>query len=68
MFPDLGDSPANIDHRAINFHADRDVVAFPHQSGSTGESTLEVFQLSTADGFVRLGGMGMPDTVASSSA
>ena len=61
LFEDLGDSPANIDHRAISFHADRDVVAFPHRSWQTGESTLEVFQISAADGFERLGGMGMPD-------
>ncbi len=63
VFPDLGDSPANVDHRAINFHADGDVVAFPHQSWQTGESTLEVFQLSAQTGFQRLGGMGMPDAV-----
>jgi hypothetical protein len=63
VFADLGDSPANIDHRAISFHADRDVVAFPHQIWNTGESTLEVFQLSTASGFTRLGGMGMPETL-----
>ncbi len=63
VFADQGDSPANIDHRAISFHADRDVVAFPHQIWNTGESTLEIFQLSAADGFARLGGMGMPETL-----
>jgi hypothetical protein len=61
VFPDAGDSPANIDHRAISFHPDRTIVAFPHQSYLTGESTLEVFQLSSATGFARLGGMGMTD-------
>jgi hypothetical protein len=61
VFPDAGDSPANIDHRAISFHPDRGVVAFPHQSYLTGESTLEVFQVSSATGFARLGGMGMTD-------
>jgi hypothetical protein len=30
-------------------------------SWQTGESTLEVFQISSASGFVRLGGMGMTD-------
>jgi hypothetical protein len=61
VFPDAGDSPANIDHRAITFHPERGVVAFPHQSYVTGESTLEVFQLSSATGFTPLGGMGMTD-------
>jgi hypothetical protein len=61
VFPDPGDSPANVDHRAITFHPDRGVVAFPHQSYVTGESTLEVFELSSATGFVRLGGMAMTD-------
>ena len=63
VYADQGDSPANIDHRAITFHADRDVVAFPHQIWNTGESTLEVFQISATNGFARLGGMGMPDTL-----
>jgi hypothetical protein len=61
VFPDQGDSPANVDHRAIAFHPDRGVVAFPHMSYLTGESTVEVFELSSATGFVRLGGMGMTD-------
>jgi hypothetical protein len=61
VFPDQGDSPANVDHRAIAFHPDRGVVAFPHLSYQTGESTVEVFELSSATGFVRLGGMGMSD-------
>jgi hypothetical protein len=61
VYPDVGDSPANVDHRAIAFHPDRGVVAFPHMSWQTGESTLEVFQISSATGFVRLGGMGMAD-------
>src|SRR5204863_1681553 len=54
VFPDPGDSPANVDHRAITFHPDRGVVAFAHQSYLTGESTLEVFELSSQTGFVRL--------------
>jgi hypothetical protein len=61
VFPEQGDSPANVDHRAITFHPERGVVAFPHQSYQTGESTLEVFQLSSETGFARLGGMGMTD-------
>lgn len=63
VFPDAGDSPANVDHRAITFHPDRGVVAFPHTNWQTGESTLEVFQISSATGFTRLGGMGLPDDV-----
>ena len=61
VFPEQGDSPANVDHRAITFHPERGIVAFPHQSYQTGESTLEVFQLSSETGFARLGGMGMTD-------
>jgi hypothetical protein len=61
VYPDTGDSPANVDHRAITFHPDRGVVAFPHMSWQTGESTLEVFEISSATGFTRLGGMGMTD-------
>jgi Beta propeller domain len=61
VFPEAGDSPANVDHRAISFHPDRGVVAFPHQSYTTGASTLEVFQLSVEAGFTRLGGMAMTD-------
>jgi hypothetical protein len=61
VFPEPGDSPANVDHRAITFHPERGIVAFPHQSYQTGESTLEVFQLSVDTGFARLGGMGMTD-------
>lgn len=40
-----GDSPANIDHRAITFHPERNVIALPHQSYETGESTLDLFEL-----------------------
>lgn len=61
VFPEPGDSPANVDHRAVSFHPERGIVAFPHQSYLTGESTLEVFQLSSELGFERLGGMGMTD-------
>lgn len=61
IYPDAGDSPANIDHRAITFHPEGGVVAFPHLSYQTGESTLEVFEISSATGFTRLGGMGMTD-------
>ncbi|MEO8184874.1 MAG: beta-propeller domain-containing protein [Deltaproteobacteria bacterium] len=56
-FPESGASPANVDHRAINFHKNGNVVAFPYQRYDTGASTLEVFQLSAASGFTRLGGM-----------
>jgi hypothetical protein len=63
VFPDQGDSPANVDHRAVSFHPERGIVAFPHQSYVTGESTLEVFELSSDTGFARLGGMGMSDEI-----
>ena len=60
LYPDNGDSPANVDHRAIAFHPDGGIVAFPHRSYTTGQSTLEVFRVSSADGFARLGGMSTP--------
>jgi hypothetical protein len=58
VYQDFGFSPANIDHRAISFHADRSVVAFPFRNYSTGENTLEIFAISTDATPVRLGGMG----------
>src|SRR5690606_28460542 len=61
VYPDFGDSPANVDHRAITFHPEGGVVAFPHTSYQTGESTLEVFEISSEAGFLRLGGLGMSD-------
>jgi hypothetical protein len=57
VFADQGYSDANSDHRAITFHPDQNLVAFPFQNYSTGESTLEVFRVSTSDGFTRLGGI-----------
>jgi len=60
VYPDIGDSPANIDHRAIAFHPDGGIVAFPHRSYTTGQSTLEVFSVSSSAGFTRLGGMSTP--------
>ena len=62
-YADTGASPANIDHRAISFHADRGVVAFPYQNYVNGESTLEIFEISATDGFSRLGGMAMGDEI-----
>jgi uncharacterized secreted protein with C-terminal beta-propeller domain len=64
VYPDAGSSPANIDHRAISFHPDRDVIAFPYQNYNTGDSTLELFQLSAETGIQRLGGMGMSDKLS----
>ena len=57
VFPEQGYSDASSDHRAITFHPDQNLVAFPFQSYNTGESTLEVFRVSTSDGFTRLGGI-----------
>jgi hypothetical protein len=58
VYADTGDSPANVDHRAITFHPDRNVVAFPHQSYTTGESTLDVFELTNTR-ITQLGGVAM---------
>jgi hypothetical protein len=64
VYPDVGSSPANIDHRAIAFHPERDVVAFPYQRYDTGENTLEVFDISAQAGFTRLGGVGVANTLS----
>ncbi len=62
VYEESGFSPANIDHRAITFHNDRDLVAFPFQNYQTGQQTLELFQVSTETGIERLGGMsGAPE-------
>jgi hypothetical protein len=62
VYPEVGDSPANVDHRAITFHPDRNVVALPHLSYGTGESTLDVFQLENTS-ISRLGAVGMGDDI-----
>jgi uncharacterized secreted protein with C-terminal beta-propeller domain len=57
VFPEQGASLANVDHRAITFHAEQDLVSFPYQSYETGESRLEIFRVSPTDGLSRLGEM-----------
>lgn len=57
VFADQGYSDASYDHRAISFHPDQNLVAFPFQSYTTGLSTLEVFRVSNSDGITRLGGI-----------
>jgi hypothetical protein len=57
VLAEQGYSDASSDHRAITFHPDQNLVAFPFQNYTTGESTLEVFRVSTSDGFTRLGGI-----------
>jgi hypothetical protein len=57
VLSEQGYSEASSDHRAITFHPDQNLVAFPFQSYNGGESTLEVFRVSTSDGFTRLGGI-----------
>jgi beta propeller domain-containing protein len=58
VFPEQGASLANVDHRAITFHPDQDLVSFPYQSYETGESRLEIFNVSATEGISRLGDMG----------
>jgi hypothetical protein len=62
VYSDVGESPANIDHRAITFHPDRNLVAFPHRSYATGESTLDIFEL-TDTRISPLGGVAMGETL-----
>jgi len=56
-FSEQAGSDASYDHRAITFHPDQSLIAFPLQSYQSGQSTLEVFRVSTSDGFTRLGGV-----------
>jgi len=57
VFEGQGYSAANIDSRNISFHPDQDLVSFPYQDYTTGQSTLEVFHVSTSSGFTRVGGI-----------
>lgn len=57
VFEGQGYSAANIDSRNISFHPEQDLVSFPYQDYTTGQSTLEVFHVSTSAGFTRVGGV-----------
>jgi len=57
VLPGQGYSSANVDARNISFHPDQDLVSFPYQDYTTGQSTLEVFHVSTSEGFRRVGGI-----------
>jgi hypothetical protein len=56
-----GYSAANYDHRAISFHPEQDLVAFPYQSYATPSNSLELFHVSAADGISRLGAIAASD-------
>jgi uncharacterized secreted protein with C-terminal beta-propeller domain len=56
-----GYSEASYDHRAISFHPEQDLVAFPYQSYTTGARSLEVFRVSPDDGISRVGGVPASD-------
>jgi uncharacterized secreted protein with C-terminal beta-propeller domain len=62
VYDGYGDSPANIDHRAITFHPDRNVIAFPHRSYQTGESTLDLFEVRF-DAITPVGSVDMAEQV-----
>ena len=62
VYQDLGDSPANVDHRAITFHPERNVVALPHYRYSTGVSTLDVFEISDTS-ISPVGSVSMSETI-----
>jgi hypothetical protein len=66
VYPSNGDSPANIDHRAITFHPDRNVIALPHRSYDTGESTLDLFEVRF-DAITPVGSVGMTQEVGIAS-
>jgi Beta propeller domain len=57
VFEGQGYSAANIDSRNFSFHPDQELVSFPYQDYTTGQSTLEVFHVSTSSGFTRVGGI-----------
>lgn len=61
VYGDYSSSDANIDHRAITFHPDQNRIAFPLWSGSTGLTSLEVFDVSTSTGFSSLGRVTPPE-------
>ena len=51
-----GYSEANHNHKAFNFYADKSLLAFPYVSyRSEFSSTLELWDVSAEDGFVRRG-------------
>lgn len=50
-----GYSAANYDHRAISFHPEQDLVAFPYQSYAPPANRIEVFHVSVEDGINRVG-------------
>lgn len=56
-----GHSEASYNHKAFTYYAQRGVLAFPYTSydPNTGgqSSTLELFQVSSSEGFTRLGGI-----------
>jgi len=58
VFEGDGTSQANVDHHAITFHAEQNLIAFPFSTyWPTPRNSLEVFQVDAELGFERLGGV-----------
>ena len=55
VFPLGGNSLASQQHKAFNYYAEPQLLAFPYVNWRTMQSTLEVFHVSVANGFERLG-------------
>lgn len=55
LFPTGGNSIAAQEHKAFTFFPEQDLLAFPYVDWQHTRSTLEVFRVSTEDGFERLG-------------
>ncbi len=56
VYGESGYTEASYNARAVSFHPRQNVLSFPYQSYTTNSSSLEVFRLSPATGFERLGG------------
>ncbi len=64
-----GYSEANHNHKAFNFYAEKGLLAFPFVSYEGNfSSTLELYEVTVADGFKRLGAVDHSDLVVSGCA
>lgn len=54
VFPEAGYSEAMYDIRAFSFHPERNLLSFPFTSYTTGQSTLEVFNVPESGSLQRV--------------
>jgi hypothetical protein len=60
-YTESGYSEALYDPRALTLHSHQNLLSFPLQNYNTGVTSLEVFRLSPADGFSKVGSV-IPET------